>query len=181
MREGVGRFKGGYAGSLPSGSLTACRFCQNALSASRLARTRGAQPSAELGECLLRRRPALLQVLWSRASSSWAKGRGPGKFANPSDDAALSHSSWAVARLLYRMAARCAMSRARATKAYLRETMPPSHSCGHHRRSMQTRPKTLASFPGPRPTRPAQPKAARHARPRQREAQGEAHREAQPS
>ena len=49
--------------------------------------------------------------------------------------------------------------------------MTVPQSCGHHRRPMQRTPKTLASFTGPPPTPPAQPKAARNARPRQREAQ----------
>ena len=59
-----------------------------------------------------------------------------------------------------------ATSRASATSAPT-VTLPLRHSCGDHQTPMQRTPKTLASFPGPPPTRPALPKAARNARPRQ--------------
>jgi hypothetical protein len=51
------------------------------------------------------------------------------------------------------------------------EKTPRNHSCGHHRQTMQRSPKTLASFPQPAPTPPAQPTGCAPARKRQREAQ----------
>jgi hypothetical protein len=55
--------------------------------------------------------------VFMRASSSWRKGGGPVKFANPGEDAALSHSSWRLQASFAAKAARYSAARVSAPNA----------------------------------------------------------------